>query len=102
MLRDKIRGAKALLGNLLMTLRFYLFLWKLGILLEYIRAVKDNDINGEYHSVFMKLCRGLDPRELISRSFSFARQMFVIHSETDWWRVEHVWKATIYSKQKEG
>lgn len=80
--------------NLKITIKFYVFLWKLGVLKEYIEAVKDNDINGKYTGIMTRLNRDLRPDMLVIASFSFAKQTHVRYSQTNWWSINNVWNVT--------
>lgn len=81
---------KKKLFDIKVTLFFYYFLYKRGVLKEFIRACKDNSL-GYYEGVLTKLSRGVPYKYLITQSFSFARQMYVLHSNTDWWEISHDW-----------
>lgn len=77
--------------DLKITIVFYVFLIRLGLLKEYIKACKDARYDGEYIGVMRRLKSEDSPQNLISTSFSFARQHYVLYSQIDWWKVSHDW-----------
>lgn len=90
---------KKKLFDIKVTLYFYYFLYKRGVLREFIRACKDNSL-GYYEGVLHRLSRGVPYEYLIMQSFSFARQMYVLHSNTDWWGISHDWSHSELFKSK--
>ena len=90
---------KKKLFDIKVTLFFYYFLYKRGVLKEFIRACKDNS-QGNYQGVLNRLSKGVPYEYLIMQSFSFARQMYVLHSNTDWWEINHDWLHSELFKSK--
>lgn len=91
---------KKKLFDIKVALFFYYFLYKRGVLREFIRACKDHNQLNNYEGVLHKLSRGVPYEYLIMQSFSFARQMYVLHSNTDWWGISHDWSHSELFKSK--